>query len=258
MMELQSASADEFAGVRFVLTDMDETLTFGGRLSAATYSALERLQHAGLKVIVVTAAPAGWCDQMTRMWPVDGVIGENGGLFFRRTPSSHRLLRQFWHDDDSRRRIASRLAAIGENICKTIPGSVLAQDQPFRLTSLAIAQPDSTGAREAIIAAMSHAGLSVTQNNLWILGWAGDYDKLAMARRVLFDIYQIDIDAEGNAVCYCGDSENDAPMFRFFKHSIGMSTVRDNPLSSYPNWVTHGPGGAGFVEVAAAILAGRE
>jgi hypothetical protein len=79
--DLSSASHSTFAGVRFVLTDMDDTLTYRGRLSARTYDASERLQAGGVKVIPVTAAPAGWCDQMARMWPVDGVIGENGGLF---------------------------------------------------------------------------------------------------------------------------------------------------------------------------------
>ena len=84
MRTLAEAPPSTFAGIRFVLTDMDGALTCSGRLSGRTYDALERLQAAGIKVIPVTAAPAGWCDQMVRMWPVDGVIGENGGLFFRR------------------------------------------------------------------------------------------------------------------------------------------------------------------------------
>jgi hydroxymethylpyrimidine pyrophosphatase-like HAD family hydrolase len=35
--------------VRFVFTEMDETLTHHGRLAARTYAALERLQNAGIK-----------------------------------------------------------------------------------------------------------------------------------------------------------------------------------------------------------------
>jgi hypothetical protein len=64
MKDLVLAPKSTFAGVRFVLTDMDETLTLQGRLSARTYDALERLRAAGVGVIPVTAAPAGWCDQM--------------------------------------------------------------------------------------------------------------------------------------------------------------------------------------------------
>jgi hydroxymethylpyrimidine pyrophosphatase-like HAD family hydrolase len=91
MRPIRQADSAEFRGVRFVLTDMDDTLTYQGRLQAETYGALERLQEAGVKVIPVTAAPAGWCDQMARMWPVDGVIGENGGFFFQRSAQGHGL-----------------------------------------------------------------------------------------------------------------------------------------------------------------------
>lgn len=242
MKELAFAPRSIFRNVRTVVTDMDETLTYEGRLSAAVYEALERLQRAGLKVIVATAAPAGWCDQMARMWPVDGVIGENGGVFFRRG-GQYGLLRTFW---DRERR--AQLAAIGERIRALLPGAALADDQPFRLTSLAFTRTDAM--RAAILAAMKSEGLTTTENNLWLLGWFGDYDKLAMARRVLGEF-------DDDAVCYCGDSENDAPMFRAFRHSIGMSTVRDCPTSSLPAWIAGGPGGAGFLEAANAVLAGR-
>lgn len=58
MHSLSDHASDTFTSVRFVLTDMDETLTHRGRLAATTYNALERLQAAGIKVIPVTAAPA--------------------------------------------------------------------------------------------------------------------------------------------------------------------------------------------------------
>jgi hypothetical protein len=79
---LTNYTPDTFTSIRFVLTDMDEALTHRGRLAANTYEELERLQASGIKVIPVTAAPSGWCDQMARMWLVDGVIGGSGGLFF--------------------------------------------------------------------------------------------------------------------------------------------------------------------------------
>src|SRR5450830_1627987 len=99
MRPLAECTLENFKDIRFVLTYMDETLTFKGRLAADTYSALERLQRADIRVIPVTAAPAGWCDQMARMWPVDGVIGENGGLFFQRAVGGHELRRHFWHSE---------------------------------------------------------------------------------------------------------------------------------------------------------------
>jgi HAD superfamily hydrolase (TIGR01484 family) len=258
MQDLALAPRSTFAGVRFVLTDMDETLTHQGRLAARTYDALERLQRAGVKVIPVTAAPAGWCDQMARMWPVDGVIGENGGLFMQRD-SERGVKRTFWHREDERQAISARLAAIGREIEQAVPAARLADDQPFRLTSLAFAQPDHERERGLVVEAMRKAGLSVTVNNLWILGWIGPYDKLAMARRVMAEAYTIDIDTDEDAILYCGDSTNDAPMFAFFRHSVGVSSVRhylaEIPIP--PNWITRGPGGDGFVEVADAVIADK-
>ncbi len=237
---------------------MDETLTFKGRLSARTYDALERLQRAGVTVVPVTAAPAGWCDQMARMWPVDAVIGENGGFFFRRN-ASHGLDRLFWHGEDGRREVFARLEAMAARVAAAT-GAALAEDQPFRLTSIAFAQPESAAGRAAIVAALKAEGADVTVNNLWVLGWLGGYDKLAMARRILQEVYGLDWEAARAQVLYVGDSLNDAPMFAAFRHTVGVSTVdqyRDE-IPVMPAFITEGPGGDGFVEAAEAVLAARE
>lgn len=259
MRPLCAAAPGTFRAVRFVLTDMDETLTFRGRLSARTYDALERLQRAGVVVIPVTAAPAGWCDQMARMWPVDGVIGENGGFFFRRAATGHGLVRTFWHGEEGRHEVFRRLQEIAGRVRAEARGAVLAEDQPFRLTSIAFDQPDDAAARRAIVAALRAAGADVTVNNLWVLGWLGGYDKLAMATRVLADGYGVDADTARDVVLYVGDSLNDAPMFAHFPHAVGVSTVARDlaEMPAAPRWITQGPGGDGFVEAAEAVLASR-
>ncbi|ACB95837.1 HAD-IIB family hydrolase [Beijerinckia indica] len=258
MKDLATADRTIFTSVRFVLTDMDETLTYKGRLAARTYEALERLQNAGVRVIPVTGAPAGWCDQMARMWPVDGVIGENGGLFIQRS-QDHGVIRLYWHSETDRPRIAERLAAIGREVQQQVPSARWADDQPFRLTSLAFARPDDRSVREEILATLRTAGADTTVNNLWVLGWLGGYDKLTMARRVMADVYGVNIDEERDAILYSGDSTNDAPMFGFFRHTIGMSTVRHylDEIPTLPAWITAGPGGEGFVEIADALLVAR-
>jgi len=260
MLPLDQAPSSTFQRVRFVLTDMDETLTYQGRLAARTYDALERLQRAGIKVIPVTAAPAGWCDQMARMWPVDGVIGENGGFFFQRHTDSHGLARTFWHPDSERRAVATALARISETVQATVPSAVFAEDQPYRLTSIAFAQPDDPAERATIIEALIENGADVTVNNLWVLGWLGGYDKLSMARRILAGRYGLDVDADPDAVLYVGDSTNDAPMFGFFRHTVGVSTVTRYlaDIPTPPRWITSGPGGDGFVEVADAVISSRK
>jgi HAD superfamily hydrolase (TIGR01484 family) len=259
MSPLDQAPAETFGAVRFVLTDMDETLTYRGRLAASTYQALERLQAAGLVVIPVTAAPAGWCDQMARMWPVDGVIGENGGLFMQRAPDGHGVVRRYGLAEAERARARSRLSRVEREVQQRAPWAAHADDQPFRLTSLAYRQPEDPARAAELEAILRQAGVQVTRNNLWILAWVGAYDKLTMARRVLSETYALDIATDGDRVLYCGDSVNDAPMFGFFRHTVGVSTVREHlaHIPVPPRWITHGPGGAGFVEAVDAVLAAR-
>mgnify|MGYP002009329546 CR=1 FL=1 len=57
-------------------------MTLDGRLLPESFEALWRLRDAGIRVVPVTGRPAGWCDLIARTWPVDGVIGENGGLYY--------------------------------------------------------------------------------------------------------------------------------------------------------------------------------
>lgn len=257
MRPLHERAPGTLADIRFVLTDMDETLTWQGRLAAATYTALEQLQQAGIRVIPVTAAPAGWCDQMARMWPVDGVIGENGGFFFTRD-ATHGLRRRFWHGEHADA-VLQQLHDKAALIQRQIQGARLADDQPFRLASLAFARDGDRHREQALGQAMRALGLDVTINNLWVLGWIGGYDKLAAARQVLAEEYGLDESAAQHQLAYSGDSLNDAPMFAWYRHTLGVSTIRDYlpELTRAPAWISEGPGGAGFVEFAHAILADR-
>jgi hypothetical protein len=97
--ELSAALAARPLGV---FTDIDDTLTTGGRLSAAVYAALERLQAGGVGVVPVTGRPAGWCDMIARFWPVDGVVGENGAFYFRYDRAERRMIRRYAIGADAR------------------------------------------------------------------------------------------------------------------------------------------------------------
>ena len=69
--------------LEWFFTDIDDTLTSGGLLPPESFEALWMLHESGIRVVPVTGRPAGWCDHIARMWPVSGVVGENGSFFFR-------------------------------------------------------------------------------------------------------------------------------------------------------------------------------
>src|SRR5438067_7961231 len=123
-------------GVRALLFDIDDTLTTAGKLTATAYAALERWHSAGKLAVAVTGRPAGWCDHIARMWPVDAVVGENGAFYFAFTDG--RPHKRYRDPPDVRARHRGRLAEIGERIVRAVPGCAIAADQSYRETDLAI------------------------------------------------------------------------------------------------------------------------
>jgi HAD superfamily hydrolase (TIGR01484 family) len=246
-------------GVRAVLLDIDDTLTTDGKLTAAAYGALERLQQAGLHVVPVTGRPAGWCDHIARMWPVDAVVGENGAFYF--FYDSNRLHQRFHDSLSDRAQKRARLEAVGAQILAAVPGCALASDQPYRETDLAIdycedVPPLPLEAAERIAALMRRAGLTAKVSSIHVNGWFGDYDKLAMTRRLFAERFALDLGAGNAGVVFAGDSPNDAPMFAFFEHSVGVANVRrfESLLPDKPKYITRAASGAGFVELADHLL----
>jgi HAD superfamily hydrolase (TIGR01484 family) len=249
------------AAVRGVLTDIDDTLSTRGRLTAEAYAALERLREAGKLVIPITGRPAGWCDHIARMWPVDAVVGENGAFYMRYDARARRLVKRFLADDATRRASRARLSAIAEKIIAAVPGSALATDQLYREADLAIdfcedVAPLPRAAVDRIVALMEAEGMTAKVSSIHVNGWFGAYDKLGMTRTLLAEAFATDLDAERERWIFAGDSPNDAPLFAYFQHSVGVANVRAfaDRIATLPCYVTIGEGGAGFAELARSLL----
>jgi HAD superfamily hydrolase (TIGR01484 family) len=247
--------------IRCVLTDIDDTLSTRGRVTAEAYAAMEALHAAGYLVIPVTGRPAGWCDHIARMWPVDAVVGENGALYMRHDDAARVLKKRFVAGEAERKRDRERLATIGAKILRAIPGCALASDQQYRETDIAIdycedVVPLSREDVERIVAMMRSEGMSAKVSSIHVNGWFGSYDKLAMTRTLLDEEFGIVLDAEQGRCAFIGDSPNDAPMFDFFSYSIGVANVHafGDAIATPPKYVTAGEAGAGFAELAAFLL----
>jgi HAD superfamily hydrolase (TIGR01484 family) len=249
-------------GVRAVLVDIDETLTTAGKLTAAAYAALERLNAAGKIVVPVTGRPAGWCDHIARMWPVDAVVGENGAFYFFFFEG--RLHKRFLGGPVTRSDKRARLDSIARRILAEVPGSALASDQAYRETDLAIdycedVPPLGLDSAERIAALMRAAGLNAKISSIHVNGWFGGYDKLATCRLLFSERFGLDLDRANEECVFVGDSANDAPMFGFFEKSVGVANVRsfEGRLDAAPKYVTRAAAGAGFVELVEHLLRGR-
>jgi HAD superfamily hydrolase (TIGR01484 family) len=250
--------------LRGVLCDIDDTLTTSGRLTAEAYAAMERLHEAGLLVVPVTGRPAGWCDHIARMWPVDGVVGENGAFYFCYRRTQCRMERHFVDDAATRMARRERLLAIGATIVKAVPGAAIAADQAYRETDLAIDFCEDVprladSAIDRIVEIMREHELTAKVSSIHVNGWYGSYDKLSMTRALMSECHGIELAIERERYVFIGDSPNDAPMFDFFPHAIGVANVGDfrGRMPHEPRYVASGRGGEGFREAADCILAAQ-
>ena len=251
--------------VRLVLTDIDDTLTADGRLPADAYRALEDLSNAGFLVAPVTGRPAGWCDMIARFWPVTGVVGENGALYFAYQPALRTMRRVYAADAATRAANRLRLETIRVRVLAEVPGCAVSADQAYREADLAIdfcedVPPLDPQAVDRIKAIFEEEGAVAKVSSIHVNGWFGRYDKLSMTRRFAREIAGLDIDKHNETIAFVGDSPNDAPMFGFFRNSFGVSLVRNfiGRMEAEPTFVTLGGGGRGFVEVAEHLLSARK
>jgi hypothetical protein len=249
--------------LRGVLTDIDDTLSTHGRMTAAAYAAMERLRSAGLLVIPITGRPAGWCDHIARMWPVDAVVGENGALYMIRDEAQGKLRKRYALDAADRNVARLRFARIAETILREVPGTAVASDQTYRESDLAIdycedVPPLPRAAVDRVIELMRDEGMTVRLSSIHVNGWFGAHDKLTMTRTLLRDEFGIDLDRDRDRFVFAGDSPNDEPMFEFFPYSVGVANVRRfaDRMTALPKYLTTAESGAGFAELA-ELLVGR-
>ena len=264
MKPLADFSPQDLRRIRGALFDIDDTLTTDGQLTAEAYSALTALKRASFITVPITGRPAGWCDHIARTWPVDGVVGENGAFYFYFDPIGKKLIQRFIKDEVTRQRDRERLIAVAQHILQTVPGTALASDQRYREADIAIDFCEDVVALpraevERIKALMEQEGLTAKISSIHVNGWLGSYDKLSTTRQFMKERFGLDLDAHKNEFVFVGDSPNDAPMFAFFPHSVGVANVKNflATISVKPAYVTEGSCGAGFAELAATLLASR-
>lgn len=261
---LREFSTDARHAVRFVLFDIDETLTTDGRLTSQAYTALEDLHNAGLQTVPITGRPAGWCDHIARMWPVDGVVGENGAFYYRYDRSAQRMISHYAADEATRAENRKRLEELGRRILAEVPGAGISSDQFCREADLAVdfcedVPPLSPDDITRIVQMFKDAGAQAKVSSIHVNGWYGDYDKLTMTKTFLAREFGVDPDKTNQTIVFAGDSPNDAPMFGFFKNAVGVANVMDlkGALDAEPAYVTTARSGAGFSELAKALLNSR-
>lgn len=267
MTPLCEMPVEQRRAVQLVLADIDDTLTTEGRLGREAYDAMWALHEAGLALVPVSGRPAGWCECFARIWPIRGIVGENGGVAYTYDRRGRRM--NIFHAQDPKTRAyhGAQLDLLRRRILDEVPGSGVASDQPFRLYDLAIDFCEDVpaldnAAVERIVELFVEAGATAKVSSIHVNGWFGDFDKLSMIRRFAAEALGLDLERPEDRAqaVYVGDSPNDEPAFAFFESSVGVANVRDfgDRLTRPPRFVTQARAGAGFAELARALLDAQE
>lgn len=242
------------ADIRFVLCDIDDTVTTRGKLMAEAYTALWQLHDAGIGVIPVTGRSAGWCDMIIRQWPVKAVIGENGAFAFYWEAGSIRTITHPQADNTAR-----YLKELEKVILRMVPGCRVAHDQFSRRYDLAIDYCEDEprldlNAAKKILALCHASGAQARISSIHVNAWFGQYNKLDMTQILFEQVFKAD-DARGD-VLYFGDSPNDEPMFEYFPKSCAVENITPflGEIRFMPAYITKGCGGEGFAHAVSRLL----
>ncbi|MDB9864147.1 HAD-IIB family hydrolase [Candidatus Thioglobus sp.] len=261
MDNISTMSKQQLNEVKIILTDIDDTLTTEGRLKSNAYTALENLSNSGFIVIPVTGRCAGWCDHIARMWPVNGVVGENGAFFFSYDHQSKKMQQSYCQTPKERKENHLALHEIKKTILKNVSGSALASDQDYRHTDLAIDFAEdvatlSSNKIKEIVTIAENAGAIAKVSSIHVNCWIGSHNKLSTSLTTLEQVFGVSNSNIQNEVLFIGDSPNDSMMFDYFNKSVGVANVMDfiKELDKPPKYITLNHSGEGFVELADSLL----
>lgn len=259
MDKMQSNLTSDWQYVEWVLTDVDDTLTWQGKLPPETLIALAKLQDTGIKVIAVTGACAGWCDHIAQLWPVDAVIGENGAFIMEKIDGQLTLSSEI-----SLSTIAQKQALLKQQviqILKEYPDLKLTLDQNYRLCEVAIdigqnRAPIAANIVAEVVSKINQLGANATASSIHINAWYGEHSKKVTSMDFLRKKGLSETEIVSQA-CYVGDSLNDQFMFEVLPKSVGVANIKKywQKLQHHPKFVMTQPGGFGFAQFSRQLLA---
>ena len=262
-----------------VFTDIDDTLTTHGAISADALQALVDLKNAGLHVIPITGRPVGWGESFARTWPVDVLVAENGGVAWIAQKHAEnrskigiqpayllpKLLSKVYHNNALIRAENNvQMAKIATLVTSQITGVEVSKDSAGRETDLAFDYNEFANLPletvQEVVELLQSQGMETAVSSIHIHGCFGHFDKWTGAQWIVRELFQRELVDELEKWVFVGDSGNDQAIFQHFTHSIGVANIRrfEAQLVYLPRYITPSERGAGFSEAVRAMLSKNE
>ncbi|MCD8486732.1 MAG: Cof-type HAD-IIB family hydrolase [Desertifilum sp.] len=245
-----------FQAIRLVATDMDGTLTVGGKFTPALVQSFLDLAAVGQSVLIVTGRSAGWVSGLVSYLPIAGAIAENGGLFYQANSEQPILLTPIAELKTHRQ----QLQEMFRQLQAEFPQLQESIDNAFRLTDWTF---DVAGLSPDILDRLrdrtQQAGWGFTYSSVQCHIKPADQEKAKGLLQVLGHYFP---NVSVSEVVTVGDSPNDSSLFNrdLFPHSVGVANVREylDRLSDRPRYITQSPEGLGFGELAKLLIAATQ
>jgi HAD superfamily hydrolase (TIGR01484 family) len=275
MKSLSDWPVEQRRNIIGVFTDIDDTLTTHGDISADVLQALVDLKAAGLHVIPITGRPVGWAESFAKTWPIDALVAENGGVAWvaknivkniskiGMQPAyslNNALSKVYQNDALIRAENSLKMQKIAALVTSKIQGVEVSKDSAGRETDLAFDYNEfanlSVDTVQQVVELLQAQGMQTTVSSIHIHGCFGYFDKWTGAQWIVQELFQRDLAAELDKWVFVGDSGNDQAMFQHFTHSVGVANIRrfESQLTHLPRYITPSERGAGFAEVAELLL----
>jgi hydroxymethylpyrimidine pyrophosphatase-like HAD family hydrolase len=258
------------AGCTRLFFDVDDTLTWHGRLPEVAVRALYRARDAGLMLCAVTGRSFAWGELMVRLFPFDAVVAETGAnaLFF----DAAGRLRVLHHEADrARHALKAKRDKAAAAVLAAIPSARLATDNVGRIADTAfdlveegdpVPEVDVVALRQLLHEHGLVTARSSVHVNAFAFGERGAFNKASMVDRLLREVAGTTLDEAAATLCYVGDSTNDGSLFCRAALSVGVQNVTAHlpalrEVGQMPRYIVDAPGGHGFARVVDTLLEGR-
>lgn len=263
MKDISEMTSSTAQNIKWILTDIDDTLTKDGKLLPEAFSALWDLHRAGLKVIAVTGRAAAWGYLLAHEWPVDGVITENGAAAFYIEHGQH--IEKMVYPGSLPNKNAELQAAAKQALAE-FPRARPAQDNHLREFDWAIdyaenvVPPLSQNEVEKIVQIFKDHGCKAQPSSIHINTWNGLFNKKEASVHFLRQRYNYNSSSDAARVMYVGDALNDEPMFAHFENSCAVANVRKwlQQMKHHPSYISTEEYGAGFAQIVSVLLSKRQ
>ncbi|MDP8254527.1 MAG: HAD hydrolase family protein [Candidatus Alcyoniella australis] len=250
--QLDAATA---CGLRALATDLDDTVTFQGKIPLENMQWLSRLNQAGIRTFAVTGRPAGFGIALTQYFDAfEAVIAENGGVICCEGRCDLLLAPELMD------RVGPRLAEVFATLRERLPHLRPDPGTFARITEQVFMRKGlQPGDLELIERVSAENGLAVVTSSIMVHINSGSADK---ARSLSAVLDQRLGGYEPEQVITVGDSPNDSSMFdsALFPISAGVANIEDfaEQMPHLPAYIADLPQGQGFGQICERILRLRE